>query len=83
MTHDLGVVAGLADRVVVMYAGRVVEEGTVDDIFASSRHPYTRGLLGSTPRIGAARGSLVPVPGAPPNPAALPRGARSIRGATS
>ena len=43
VTHDLGVVAGLADRVVVMYAGRIVEEGTVDDVFTASRHPYTRG----------------------------------------
>ena len=78
VTHDLGVVAGRADRVVVMYAGRVVEEGPVDDIFANPRHPYTRGLLASMPRLGAGgeagRGELVPIPGVPPNPAALPHG---------
>jgi oligopeptide/dipeptide ABC transporter ATP-binding protein len=74
VTHDLGVVAGLADRVVVMYAGRIVEEGTVDHVFTASRHPYTRALLAATPRVGSARGSLIPVPGAPPNPAALPPG---------
>jgi oligopeptide/dipeptide ABC transporter ATP-binding protein len=74
VTHDLGVVAGLADRVVVMYAGRIVEQGTVDEILTRSRHPYTRALLAATPRVGAERGSLVPVPGAPPNPAALPSG---------
>ncbi|MDP6574533.1 MAG: ABC transporter ATP-binding protein [Rhodospirillales bacterium] len=52
ITHDLGVVAGIADRVVVMYAGRKVEEAPVDDIFASPLHPYTQGLLGSMPRPG-------------------------------
>ena len=77
VTHDLGVVAGLADRVVVMYAGRIVEEGTVDDVFTAPRHPYTRGLLAAIParRIhGAAR--LVPVPGVPPNPSRAPAGLR-------
>jgi oligopeptide/dipeptide ABC transporter ATP-binding protein len=74
VTHDLGVVAGLADRVVVMYAGRVVEQGTADDIFASPQHPYTRGLLASLPQSGSGRGRLVPISGAPPNPAALPPG---------
>ena len=52
ITHDLGVVAGIADRVIVMYAGRKVEEAPVDDIFASALHPYTQGLLGSMPRPG-------------------------------
>ncbi|MDQ1430159.1 MAG: peptide/nickel transport system ATP-binding protein, partial [Actinomycetota bacterium] len=56
VTHDLGVVAGLADRVVVMYAGRVVEEGPVDAVFGASGHPYTRGLLASVPRRGDTRG---------------------------
>jgi oligopeptide/dipeptide ABC transporter ATP-binding protein len=74
VTHDLGVVAGLADRVVVMYAGRVVEQGTADDIFTSPQHPYTRGLLASLPQSGSGRGRLVPISGAPPNPAALPTG---------
>ena len=74
MTHDLGVVAGHADRVVVMYAGRVVEEGTVDDVFASPRHPYTRGLLAAVPTVTSARGALTPIPGSPPNLLALPEG---------
>ena len=68
ITHDLGVVAGIADRVVVMYAGRVVEEGPVDAIFTSAAHPYTRALLASVPRVGAARGALRAIAGSPPNP---------------
>jgi len=66
VTHDLGVVAGHADRVVVMYAGRIVEEGGVQQVFASPRHPYTRGLLASVPTANG-RGSLTPIPGAPPD----------------
>jgi peptide/nickel transport system ATP-binding protein len=68
ITHDLGVVAGLADRVLVMYAGRPVEMGTVDDIFYSPAMPYTIGLLGSIPRLDAeGEGRLRPIPGAPPS----------------
>jgi oligopeptide/dipeptide ABC transporter ATP-binding protein len=74
VTHDLGVVAGLADRVVVMYAGRVVEDGPVDAVFGASGHPYTRGLLASVPRRGDARGALVAIAGTPPDPARLPSG---------
>jgi oligopeptide/dipeptide ABC transporter ATP-binding protein len=74
VTHDLGVVAGHADRIVVMYAGRVVEEGTVDDVLASPRHPYTRGLLASVPTITSARGTLTAIPGSPPNLLQLPEG---------
>jgi len=74
VTHDLGVVAGHADRVMVMYAGRVVEEGTVDDVFASPRHPYTRGLLAAVPTVSHARGALVAIPGSPPNLLDLPAG---------
>ncbi len=74
VTHDLGVVAGLADRVVVMYAGRVVEEGPVDALFAHSGHPYTRGLLASVPRRDDVRGELAAIGGSPPNPANLPAG---------
>ena len=55
ITHDLGVVAEMAQRVVVMYAGRKVEEAPVGDLFARPRHPYTRGLLDSIPRLGVAR----------------------------
>jgi peptide/nickel transport system ATP-binding protein len=75
ITHDLGVVAGNADRVVVMYAGRAVESGTVDEIFATPRMPYTLGLLGSIPRLDIGRGQpLVPVEGNPPSLVHLPPG---------
>lgn len=75
ITHDLGVVAGMADRVGVMYAGRFVEEGTVDEVFDAPSHPYTRGLLGSIPRIDeAAAHSLRPIPGLPPDLGNLPAG---------
>jgi oligopeptide/dipeptide ABC transporter ATP-binding protein len=74
VTHDLGVVAGHADRIVVMYAGRIVEEGTVDDVFASPRHPYTRGLLAAVPAVSRGRGALTPIPGSPPNLLAVPEG---------
>jgi len=68
ITHDLGVVAGVADRVLVMYAGRPVEVGTVDEIFYESRHPYTRGLLGSLPRVdGVETSRLVRIKGQPPS----------------
>ena len=76
VTHDLGVVAGHADRVMVMYAGRVVEEGTVDDVFASPRHPYTRGLLAAVPTVSRARGALTAIPGSPPNLLDVPEGMR-------
>ncbi|MEU7002955.1 ABC transporter ATP-binding protein [Nonomuraea sp. NPDC046570] len=75
ITHDLGVVAGFVDRVLVMYAGRPVEVGDVDDIYYRPRMPYTMGLLGSVPRLDAGGGrSLVPIEGTPPSPAALPPG---------
>ena len=74
VTHDLGIVAGLADRVVVMYAGRVVEEATTDRLFAKAGHPYTHGLLGSVPRPDDARGALTAIAGSPPDPAQLPPG---------
>jgi oligopeptide/dipeptide ABC transporter ATP-binding protein len=74
VTHDLGVVAGLADRVVVMYAGRVVEHGSADDVFHAPRHPYTRALLRAAPRVGAGRGSLATIPGSPPAAGASPAG---------
>jgi len=75
ITHDLGVVAEFADRALVMYAGRAVETAAVGDLYADRRMPYTAGLLGSVPRLGAPRGErLVPIPGAPPSLTALPPG---------
>lgn len=71
VTHDLGVIAGHADRLVVMYGGRVVESGPAPELFTRSRMPYTRGLLAATPRIDRRRARLVPVPGAPPSPSLL------------
>jgi oligopeptide transport system ATP-binding protein len=74
ITHDLGVVAGLADRVAVMYAGRVVETGPTAEVFESPAHPYTRALLASVPRLTGEREELKPVGGAVPSGAALPSG---------
>jgi oligopeptide transport system ATP-binding protein len=75
ITHDLGVVAGLADRVIVMYAGRIVEEADVDTLFESPRHPYTLSLLAALPRVDQRRdGRLTSIPGAPPNLFSLPAG---------
>jgi peptide/nickel transport system ATP-binding protein len=75
ITHDLGIVAGMADRVMVMYAGKPVETGTVDEIFFRSRMPYTLGLLGSLPRLDVdSPGPLQPIPGAPPSLIGLPPG---------
>ncbi len=75
ITHDLGVVAGMCDRTIVMYAGRVVEEGPTEDVFADPRMPYTVGLLHSIPRLdGEQTERLEPIPGSPPNPADLPSG---------
>jgi peptide/nickel transport system ATP-binding protein len=75
ITHDLGVIAGLADRVMVMYAGRPVETGGVDDVFSRPRMPYTLGLLGSLPRLDIAeRQPLTPVEGSPPSLVGLPPG---------
>ena len=75
VSHDLGVVAGLADRVVVMYAGSVVEEGDVRQVFHRPRHPYTQGLLDSVPRFrDPERSRLRAIPGLPPDLTALPPG---------
>jgi ABC-type dipeptide/oligopeptide/nickel transport system, ATPase component len=74
ITHDLGVVAGMADRVIVMYAGRVVEEGPTDEIFARPRMPYTIGLLRSIPRLDEEEGrTLTPIRGLPPDLINLPQ----------
>ncbi len=76
ITHDLGVVAEIADDVVVMYAGRVAEEGTVDEIFTRPQHPYTWGLLGSLPRLDADVERLVQIQGQPPSLLNPPAGCR-------
>jgi dipeptide transport system ATP-binding protein len=67
ITHDLGVVAQVADRIAVMYAGRIVEIGTRREIFYKPQHPYTKGLLQSVPRLDAEKAELVPIPGTPPD----------------
>src|SRR5207253_9185287 len=74
VTHNLGIVAKICDRVAVMYAGRVVEAGAVETIFRAPRHPYTRALLESVPRLGARAEWLTAIEGQPPDLAALPRG---------
>ena len=67
ITHDLGVVAGMADRVAVMYAGKIVEVGTVEEVFYNPQHPYTWGLLNSMPTTETESGSLESIPGTPPD----------------
>jgi oligopeptide transport system ATP-binding protein len=68
ITHDLGVVAEMCDRVIVMYAGQEVETGSVDDIFKNPQHPYTKGLLKSVPKMNMNRNEqLVPIVGTPPD----------------
>lgn len=77
ITHDLGVVAGLCDRVLVMYAGEAVECGSVEQIYYDPKHPYTRGLLKSVPRLDRPEDdSLEAIPGNPPNMLNLPRGCK-------
>jgi oligopeptide/dipeptide ABC transporter ATP-binding protein len=74
ITHDLGVVAGSADRVAVMYAGRMVERAGVLDVFDEPQHPYTRALLECLPRLDRRHEVVSAIPGTPPNPADLPPG---------
>src|SRR5262245_44212711 len=75
ITHDLGVVAEMADEIAVMYAGRIVEKASADTIFSAPEHPYTWGLLSSIPRLDSPRGEeLVPIPGRPPSLITLPGG---------
>ncbi|WP_328997479.1 ABC transporter ATP-binding protein [Kribbella sp. NBC_00709] len=74
ITHDLGVVADVADKVVLMYAGRVVETGPIREVYEHSGHPYTSGLMGSIPDLDGTRGRLTPIQGSPPDLLALPSG---------
>jgi oligopeptide transport system ATP-binding protein len=74
ITHDLGVVNEVADRVAVMYAGAVVETGTVDAVFSRPAHPYTAGLMASIPELATVGGRLLPIVGQPPSLAAIPSG---------
>ena len=76
ITHDLGVIAEMASRVVVMYAGEIVEEAQVRELFASAHHPYTEGLLTAMPRVGRIRERLTVIPGTVPPPTAWPAGCR-------
>jgi oligopeptide/dipeptide ABC transporter ATP-binding protein len=74
ITHDLGIVAERCDRAFVMYGGRVVEEGSIDDLLSRSRHPYTRALIGSLPSLTEDRRRLASIPGRPPSPFEAERG---------
>jgi oligopeptide transport system ATP-binding protein len=74
ITHDMGVVARMADRMLVMYAGQAVEMGDVQDVFATPAHPYTRALLAAIPRLDQGPQHLLAIPGQPPSPANLPIG---------
>ena len=76
ITHDLGIVAEMCQRVAVMYAGRIVEESDVDTIFDSPKHPYTVGLIGSIPILGVVKDKLEVIPGTVPNLVNLPPGCR-------
>jgi len=74
ITHDLGIVADICDEVAVMYAGRIVEKGTLEEVFNHTRHPYTEGLFNSLPNIHRRHEDLMPIPGLMPDPTALPEG---------
>jgi len=79
ITHDLGVVAETADRVLVMYCGKIVEEGTVEEIFENPQHPYTKGLMDSIPALyGSSKDLLDAIPGIVPNPLELPNGCHFV-----
>jgi peptide/nickel transport system ATP-binding protein len=74
ITHNLGVVASVADRVAVMYSGEIVETGSVAEVFRGAQHPYTHGLLRAVPRLGSATKSLTAIPGRVPQPTEIPAG---------
>ena len=74
ITHDLGIVAETCDEVAVMYAGRIIEHGTLEDVFRSTKHPYTEGLFNSLPNINDRKSQLKPIRGLMPDPSNLPKG---------
>ena len=74
ITHDLGIVAEICDEVAVMYAGRTIERGTLDEVFNHTKHPYTKGLFNSLPVIDNRTAELRPIPGLMPDPTQLPKG---------
>jgi oligopeptide/dipeptide ABC transporter ATP-binding protein len=76
ITHDLGVVAEMCDRVAVMYAGEIVEQADTATLFFDPKHPYTRGLIGSVPTLGDVRDELMTIPGSVPNLIDLPAACR-------
>ncbi len=76
VTHNIGIVAEMADRIAVMYAGRIIEMGPTNDIFADPLHPYTKGLLESAPNILHPERSMRPIPGSPPDLITLPTGCK-------
>ena len=73
ITHDLGVVAETCDNVAIMYAGEIMEKGTVEDVYTNAKHPYTRGLFESIPKLEEDNEKLIPIPGSAPNAADLPK----------
>jgi len=74
ITHDLGIVAEVCDEVAVMYAGRIIEQGTLEEVFNNTKHPYTEGLFNSLPNINNRQAELKPIPGLMPDPSNLPNG---------
>ena len=76
ITHDLGVVAEMCSRVVVMYAGRIVEEAPVKELFSAPKHPYTQGLIASVPKLGSGVESLPSIPGSVPDLSVMPKGCK-------
>lgn len=78
ITHDLGVIAEVCDRVIVMYAGKVVEQAKVDELFENPKHPYTKGLLHSIPKMGVRKRTLGSIPGIVPAPGNMPAGCRFV-----
>ena len=74
ITHDLGIVAEICDEVAVMYAGKIIEQGTLEEVFENTKHPYTEGLFNSLPNIEDRKSELKPIPGLMPDPSNLPEG---------